>query len=343
MLALLSIAWLSQSALVTSSSTPAFVVSSTSDSIAVPTPPGSVLSDGERPPRYVKPWVAGWSSVAFPGLGLHFLGEHRRGFGYLGVETAELFATSATLATSGYDPHDPDTADRLNRVLLPGVWLQDTHFLGVYDAWRTARLKAPPGAYTIPDPDAMHLLRAPLRFSLLGRARVGLPLAAVAAAGVTFSLLYEPKDRVADPTFWESSRLPLFSHEVPKGQAAAGGEAYYATTFYMVGIGEESVFRGIVQTTLEEKWGPTWGWLGASAIFGAAHILNNPTSLRAASTQAVATAAIGSYLGWIYDHDGHDLTADTFMHCWYDFLVGSTLFLSDPKHQPFSASLSVPF
>ena len=144
----------------------------------------------------------------FPGGGFLYLKKPERTAAYASVEAVELAALVGTVVTSGYDSADPSTEDRFNRVLLPGVWLQNTHFVGIYDAYRTARLMRGPEGYRtpVPRPGLEGLARAPFRGRQLLRPEIGLPLGALAAAGLTFSLLYD-----GEVTFYESQRLPLFS------------------------------------------------------------------------------------------------------------------------------------
>ncbi len=287
-----------------------------------------------------KPWVAAGASAVVPGLGFVYLGEHGRGAAYFGVESLELAAVIGTAATSGYDPDDPATEERLNRVILPYMWLQNTHLVGIYDAWRTARLRHPPGTWRTPTPknDLASLMRAPLRGRTLLRPEVGIPLGVIAAAGLGFSLYYE-----GEATFWESPRVPLFSRDVERWKAAAVGEPYWIGTFYPVGIGEEAFFRGMVQTSLEERLGPRWGWILASVMFGALHAVNAPESWQTMVLASTVTGTIGGYLGWLYQRDGYDLSAGAFFHVWYDVIIGTTFFLADPEHQPFSAGITIPF
>ena len=318
-------------------SLPAAALAQEATPAATPTPEASPLPPSEPAPQLKKPWVAATYSTVFPGAGCWYLGEHRRGWAYAGVETAELAALLAVFANSGYDPDDATTYDRVNRVLLPYLWLQNTHFTGIYDAWRTARLRAPARYGIIPTPGVSGLLRAPFRGRILLRPEVGLPLAILAGAGVGYSFL--PQN---EATFHELQRLPLFSQEVDRWTALAAGESYYIATFASVGIGEEALFRGVIQTTLEEWFGPTWGWVAASALFGAVHALNGgdwQTMVLAAGV----TGTVGGYLGWLYQRDGHDLTAGVFFHTWYDVIIGTTYFLVDPEHQPFSAGITIPF
>lgn len=82
------------------------------------------------------------------------------------------------------------------------------------------------------------------------------------------------------------------------------------------GIGEELMFRGVIQTGLNLWWGPTWGtWtalLVASLAFGLAH----PITL----AYTVAAAVVGVYLGGLYLWTGNIL-APIVTHGLYDFLA----------------------
>ncbi len=283
-----------------------------------------------------RPWFAGWSSALFPGMGFLYLRRPSRAFAYMGVEAAELVAVAATVSASGYDPDDPTTFDRAQRALLPAAWLQNTHFVGIYDAWRTARIDA--GGYRVPTPGLDGLVRAPLRGRLFLRPAVGIPLGTVAALSAIYLSLVD-----GDDTFFRLRRVPIFSRATDRAMALAAGEAYYLGTFYPVGIGEEALFRGVLQTTFEERFGRVGGWAAATLLFGSLHALNAPGDPQAQLTAVAATSIVGGYLGWLYQRDGHDLTAPAFFHVWYNVIVGTAYFLADPKDQPFAVRLALPF
>ena len=229
---------------------------------------------------------------------------------------------------------------RPNRALLPTAWLQNTHFLGVYDAWRIARTRAAPGRFRtpVPTPDTHEMLLAPFAGRQLTRPEIVVPLATVWAVGFAASRFGE----TAEANYWELTKIPVFSREVDRSAALAVATGYYSTTFYSVGIGEEALFRGVIQTSLEEAWGPTWGWLAATAFFASLHAANG-SNLGESAIAVGATSLIGGYLGWMYQRDGHDLTGAVFFHVWYDVGIGLTKFLLDPEHQPFTAGVSIPF
>lgn len=302
---------------------------------ATPVPPGEEYLEPVLPRR---PGIAGWLALAFPGLGHLYLREPGRGAIFLGAEAAELGAIVTTITTSGWDPENPaDT--RYQRALLPTAWLQNTHLLGVYDAWRIARMRAPAGTWrTIPEPSTARMLLAPFSGRQLTRPAVVVPLALVWGVGIGLATQVES----GEAKYTELTRIPVFSREVDREVALAVAGGYYSATFYSVGIGEEALFRGVIQTALEERWGPTWGWVAATAFFASLHAANGAT-LGESAIAVGATSLIGGYLGWLYQRDGYDLTGPVFFHVWYDVGIGITTFLLDPEHQPFTAGVSIPF
>jgi membrane protease YdiL (CAAX protease family) len=80
----------------------------------------------------------------------------------------------------------------------------------------------------------------------------------------------------------------------------------------MAGLGEEALFRGVLQTTLADHL-PAWGAIGvASVAFGLAHCLT--------PTYAVLATLIGAYLGWIFAASGN-LLVPIVVHGLYDLVA----------------------
>lgn len=84
----------------------------------------------------------------------------------------------------------------------------------------------------------------------------------------------------------------------------------------LAGLGEEMLFRGVIQAAVAELVGGTPGvWLGlltAAALFGLVHPIT--------PTYAVMAAAIGLYLGWLWLACGN-LLVPIVTHAAYDFLA----------------------
>ncbi len=94
----------------------------------------------------------------------------------------------------------------------------------------------------------------------------------------------------------------------------------------VAGVGEEMLFRGLLQGGLSEAIGPPWGVLPAvvvaSAVFGLAHFIT--------PTYAVLAGLIGVYLGWLFFVTG-SLVAPMVTHAVYDF--AALVYLTTRPHR----------
>ena len=80
----------------------------------------------------------------------------------------------------------------------------------------------------------------------------------------------------------------------------------------VAGVGEEMLFRGIVQQALADRLNPAAGIAVASLLFGLAHPITR--------TYAVLAAVIGGYLGVLLLLTGN-LLVPIFVHGLYDFVA----------------------
>lgn len=78
------------------------------------------------------------------------------------------------------------------------------------------------------------------------------------------------------------------------------------------GVGEEALFRGVVQGALTEAFLPQTGLIGASLLFGLAHYVTR--------TYAVFATIFGAYLGWLALINDN-LLAPIAAHALYDFVA----------------------
>jgi membrane protease YdiL (CAAX protease family) len=92
----------------------------------------------------------------------------------------------------------------------------------------------------------------------------------------------------------------------------------------LAGIGEESLFRGVLQSALAEPIGPWAALLVASALFGLVHFVT--------ATYAVLAGLIGLYLGWLFLRTGN-LLVPIVVHALYDF-VALSLLVQRTKAEP---------
>jgi membrane protease YdiL (CAAX protease family) len=103
--------------------------------------------------------------------------------------------------------------------------------------------------------------------------------------------------------FCEEDIVPLFD------QSSWSELALISLT---AGVGEEMLFRGVIQASLADWLGMGWGVALASILFGVLH----PISV----TYVIITALLGSYLGAIWIANGNLLTVMV-THAVYDFAV----------------------
>ncbi len=93
----------------------------------------------------------------------------------------------------------------------------------------------------------------------------------------------------------------------------------------LAGLGEEMLFRGVLQAVVGEWTGSAWVALAvASVVFGAAHAVS--------LTYAVLAAAMGAYLGWLWLAT-ENLLSVVVAHALYDF-VALVILLRGPLPPP---------
>jgi membrane protease YdiL (CAAX protease family) len=84
----------------------------------------------------------------------------------------------------------------------------------------------------------------------------------------------------------------------------------------LAGLGEETLFRGVVQAGMEQAVGPSRGaWIAllvAACLFGLLHSIT--------PTYVVLAALVGLYLGWLWLATGNLLVPIT-AHAAYDFFA----------------------
>ena len=124
--------------------------------------------------------------------------------------------------------------------------------------------------------------------------------------------------------FWLCLKLPLgplrtiarFLEEMLVPMFRDCGLVQLAILAVLAGVGEEMLFRGVVQATaaawIGEPHGVTLGLLIAAVLFGLLHAVT--------PTYAVLAGLIGLYLGWLWLAVGN-LLAPIVVHALYDFVA----------------------
>jgi len=91
----------------------------------------------------------------------------------------------------------------------------------------------------------------------------------------------------------------------------------------LAGVGEEVLFRGVLQNVLGGWLGPWIGMLAASILFGLCHLIT--------PTYALVAGVIGFYLGWLWVTTGN-LGVPIVVHALYDFIA--LVYLAKKKVTP---------
>jgi len=107
----------------------------------------------------------------------------------------------------------------------------------------------------------------------------------------------------------------LFRHSRPGAVVLVSG---------LAGIGEELLFRGVVQAGLVEWWTPATGIIVASLLFGFAHAVS--------ISYLILASLMGLYLGLLYHWTGN-LMVPIIVHALYDW-VAIRYYLRHPGANP---------
>jgi membrane protease YdiL (CAAX protease family) len=293
-----------------------------------------------------QPRNAAGLSVLCPGCGQLYLHEHLEG-AMQAVAGVSLIAGGLALV-NGHSFSLDGASDSARVPIGAGLLLagQNLWFYSIFDAYRDARVLRDDAGYAFPisRESLGELASAPFRPSVLNSPWVwgGVPLALALGLGVSY--LASPSSFTSNPTIFDVKDVNVLGHRFGRATGYGAGELYLGGLFSGVGVGEESLFRGLIQTELEERFGTYGGLVAASAIFGAAHLVNyaQPGADPKQALIALPTIAVlGSSLGLAYIHTDHRLATGVAMHFWYDFLLSSVAFALDPTHQPFVVHMSL--
>ena len=103
----------------------------------------------------------------------------------------------------------------------------------------------------------------------------------------------------------------------------------FATISLLAGVGEELLFRGVIQALLAEWLSPITGLLLASVLFGLAHTIT--------TAYAVLATIFGLYLGVLWAFWSDNLLVAIMAHAIYDFLALAYLCRRRAEQDPHTA------
>jgi membrane protease YdiL (CAAX protease family) len=270
----------------------------------------------------------------FPGLGQFCQHRVAEGVTLATLGAAEL-ATGAGTLISTEDWSHPG-------VTVPLIAFQNTWIGGYGDALfveqRSRRL------LYVPQDTLPELAVAPFNPNVLSRLEVWLGLVGFLGAGLTLSAAVD--GGFTTDHLGEDANLFGRRFEPGVGYPLAGATGL--VLFTHVAIGEEILFRGMIQSELARRNGQTAGWIGSSLVFGVVHA---PNALGLPHDQQARYLAIGvpfltlagGYLGLVYRGNDYSLAPPVAVHFWYDLLISAVGFALDPGDSPLSARVAVPF
>ncbi len=252
-----------------------------------------------------------------PGLGHAYLGDY---------QTASILFGSSGLFISLVSSNLINEDFQYSNFLA----MQNTWFYGIYAAYRDVRAyNGEEGySYKMPTDSFTDLAVAPFQWSVLKKPEVWGGFLGALGLGIGFGYLSEKVESHVRLSS-SSSTFPLLA--------------------FPVGIGEESFFRGFLQSRLSETFSPWGGILLSSLAFGAMHIPNaslmEPEERwRYYSFGIPLITSAGLYFGWL-TYKNRSLKESVALHAWYDFavfLISYSAAQSAAIRKP-SFSISIPF
>jgi membrane protease YdiL (CAAX protease family) len=272
-----------------------------------------------------------------PGGGAFYLRQPVTGAAYL-TSIVGLLAGSATLISGELSLNGNATSAKVPVGIVLGVAAQNLWFYSIFDAYRDARVLRDDAGYKhkISRETLDELALASWNPHVLKSPWVWGAVPVMVGVGLGFSYLVDREAFDNARTIRDVQKVNVFGRQFNRGTGFLAGSAYYAALFTPVGIGEEALFRGVIQTELEERFGKTWGLITSSAIFGAVHTFNFlQNDPKTALVAVPLITVIGSGLGLAYQRTDYKLKTSVAMHFWYDTLLSMAAFALDPEHQPF--------
>jgi membrane protease YdiL (CAAX protease family) len=276
--------------------------------------------------------------LLFPGVSQFCLGKPAEGAALSGLAAAEIGTIVAVgvIRDDGLEGLEHPAAG-VPALGLQNLWLY-SYADAIFERQRAYQLRF------VPMDTLGELAIAPFHPKVLSQLDVWLGILATVPAGIGASLLidgnFEAGDAGGDPNLFGRT----FDSSVGYPLAGAVGMGLFSH----VAIGEESVFRGLIQSQMARETSEVSGWIAASLAFGAAHapnVLVVPSDERARYLIAGVPflTIVGGYFGLSYRWHDYSLAAPVALHFWYDVLLSAVFFTLDPQNSPISARVAIPF
>ena len=259
------------------------------------------------PKTYKSPRAAALLGI-IPGLGHTYLGDYKTAGTLFGSAAAFYGGAAAAGNFSGSNQFEN---------LTSLIVAQNISSYSMFAAYRDARLYNGEGGgyrYQMPTDSFADLAAAPFKLSVLKKPEVwGGLLGALSFAAILDNFLMPNDAHIKCSVSTTTFPLSAFS----------------------VGIGEEALFRGYLQSYFAESMSPTAAIINSSILCGAAHI-GNAARLEAKDQWRYYAfglpfiTAFGGYFGWL-THKNRSLKESVAIHSWYDFILFSGMAFAGPS------------
>lgn len=240
--------------------------------------------------------LAGALNLFIPGSGYYYINDYATGNKYLAFN---LSLNLYSIATSSSTP-----------ATVSANFCMYSAYAGYRDA-RALHAKSD-YRYEMPQESLIDLIKAPFQISIIKKPEVyGSLIAFLVGASILSSSFTDSNAAHLSLNFQSRSLYPLIA--------------------FPVGIGEEALFRGYIQSGFMETMPAPSAIALSSAIFGLAHVGNAQNMSNEMKRQYYYKSIpwitlLGSYMGYL-THKNHSLKESTALHAWYDFAIflGSSL------------------
>jgi membrane protease YdiL (CAAX protease family) len=294
--------------------------------------PEERIAAAERGARPCSPY---WG-LLFPGVGQLCLGRTQEGAAIASVAAADAaIATVAALSTKGPPLEHP-------AVSVPLLGFQEMYLFSAANV--AIREDLAGKKLYAPQDSVADVAAAPFNIEVMKRPEIWAVLIGGVAAFVGASFLIEDDLTVGNV----GNDANVFGKKLPFATGGPLGLGAFAGLDLQVAVGEEGLFRGVIQSGLSRKIGKTEGLLLGTLIFGAMHAapaftLEGEDRRNFIRYKLPAVAAAGAYFGWLYQRSDYSLAPPTAMHFWFDFLLSSAFYVIRPDESPISFTYDARF
>lgn len=276
------------------------------------------LAEEPAPPRARwdgLPLMAATLSTFIPGLGHLAIGEPApAAYSFLAVLAPTYLGLSQAPPVVFADL--PESRTSLWVLTAQEVW-----FMQAYLAYMAARKQIGNAGYAQPyrEPSVMNLVLAPAKFEHMADWRVWATVGLGIASNVLLAMALPDAPEPETPFVFQARSAELFGARVPVGIGYGAHMAGSVVLSAHAGIGEEVLFRGVIQDEAERHLG-RWGGLAVgSTLFGLVHVggINQTSAWR----QFLGTGLGGLFLGGLYQATDYDLEKAIAAHTYYDIVA----------------------